>query len=100
MANQKKLNQKTVTVGLAVALIFVLLGVFIFSNAMETLDVKAEELGMQEHPIFEAPFADYNIAGNNSIWVTLFVAIVSTLLLFVTGLVVAKIIHKRKVAIK
>ena len=93
----KKRNQKTIIVGLAVALVFVLLGVFVFSFAMETLDAKAEQLGQEEHPIYEAPFADYNIAGNTNIWVTLAVAIAATLLLFVAGLAVAKIIHKRRV---
>ncbi len=96
MAHQKKLNQKTVIVGLTVALIFVLLGVFVFSYAMETLDAKAEQLGVEEHPIYEAPLSDYNLAGNENQWVTLLIAITSTLLLFVAGLAVAKLISKKK----
>ena len=56
-------NQKTIIVGLAVSLIFVLLGVFVFSYAMETLDVKAEELGAEENPIYEPPLPDYTIPG-------------------------------------
>ncbi len=71
MATIKKLNQKTLIVGLTVALIFVLLGVFVFSYAMETLDAKAEQLGAQEQPIYEAPFSDYNLAGNDSQWVSI-----------------------------
>ena len=35
-------NQKTIIVGLTVAIIFVMIGVFFLSYAMETLDVKAE----------------------------------------------------------
>ncbi len=97
MANHsKKLNQKTLIVGLTVALFFVILGVFCFSYALETLDVKAEELGLQEQPIYEAPLADYTIAGIDNQWVTLLVGIASTLLLFVAGLGVAKLINKKK----
>ncbi len=98
MANNKKLNQKTLIVGLTVALIFVVLGVFCFSYALETLDVKAEELGLQEQPIYEAPFADYTISGLESEWVTLLIGVISTLLLFVAGFGVAKILSKKKKA--
>jgi len=96
MAQKKNRNQITVIVGLTVALIFVLLGVFVFSYAMETLDAKAEQLGVEEHPIYEAPLYDYNLAGNENQWVTLLIAITSTLLLFVAGLAVAKLINKKK----
>ena len=94
MANKKE-NQKTVIVGLTVALVFVLLGVFVFSYGMETLDVKAEELGMEEQPIYEAPFPDYSIAGLENEWGTLIVGLASTLLLFVAGFGIAKVLKKR-----
>ena len=57
----KKLNQKTLIIGLAAALVCVVLGVFVFAYAMETLDVKAEQLGASEQPIYSAPFADYTL---------------------------------------
>jgi len=63
---------------------------------METLDAKAEQLGVEENPIYEAPLSDYNLAGNENQWVTLLIAITSTLLLFVVGLAVAKLISKKK----
>jgi hypothetical protein len=66
MANHKKMNQKTIAIGLAAALTFVILGVFVFSYALETFDVKAEELGAQEQQIWTAPFKDYTIAGSES----------------------------------
>jgi len=94
MANKKE-NQKTVIVGLTVALVFVLLGVFVFSYGMETLDVKAEELGMEEQPIYEAPFPDYSIAGLENEGGTLIVGLASTLLLFVAGFGIAKVLKKR-----
>ena len=40
-----------------------MIGVFFFSYAMETLDVKAEQLGAEEQPIYEPPFPDYSIVG-------------------------------------
>ena len=96
MANHKKMNQKTIAIGLAAALTFVILGVFVFSYAMETFDVKAEELGAQEQQIWTAPFKDYTIAGSESQWIALIVGIVATLLLFAAGIGVAKLIRKKK----
>jgi amino acid transporter len=96
MANLKRVNQKTVIIGLTVALVFVVLGVFLFSYANETFDVKAEELGAEEHPIYEPPFPDYSIVGFENEWGALLIGITSTLLLFVAGLVVAKILSKKK----
>lgn len=88
-------NQKTIIVGLAVSLIFVLLGVFVFSYAMETLDVKAEELGAEENPIYEPPLPDYTIPGMENELGSLLLGIAGTLLLFVAGFAVAKILKKK-----
>ncbi len=49
----KKTNQKTIIIGLTVALIFVLVGVFVLSYSMETLDKQAEQLGAEEKPVYE-----------------------------------------------
>lgn len=95
MANSSK-NRKTLIVGLTAALIFVVLGVFVFSYAMETLDVKAQELGAQEQPVYQPPFPDYNILGLGSQWSALIVGIAGTLLLFVVTFGVAKLLKKRK----
>jgi ABC-type antimicrobial peptide transport system permease subunit len=96
VAINKKRNQKTLIIGLAAAIIFVILGVFVFSFAMETLDVKAEQLGAQEQSIWTAPFKDYTIAGSDSQWIALIVGIAATLLLFIAGIGTAKIIRKKK----
>ena len=93
-------NQKTIILGLAVAIIFVLIGVLFLSYAMETLDVKAEQLGAEEQPIYEPPFADYSIAGMDSTTGGLVIGIVGTLLLFAAGLIVAKVLNKKKSWIK
>ena len=89
-------NQKTVIVGLAICVIFVLLGVFVFSYAMETLDVKAEELGAEEEPIYEAPLPDYTIPGLDNEAGAILLGVLSTLLLFVAGFAVAKLLSKKK----
>ena len=96
MANIKKLNQKTLIVGLAVAIIFVIVGVFVFSYAMETLDVKAEQLGAEEQPVYEPPFPDYSIIGFENEWGNLVLGIASTLLLFAVAFGVAKLLNKKK----
>ena len=95
MAN-KKSSQKTMMTGLSVALIFVLVGVFIFSSSMETLDKQAEQMGAQEQSIYEPPFPDYVLPGVNNVWGALLIGIAGTLLLFVTGLGAAKVLHMKK----
>jgi ABC-type phosphate transport system permease subunit len=89
-------NQKTIIVGLVVALIFVLVGTFVFSYSMETLDKQAEQLGAEEKPVYEPPFPDYSIGGLDNVWGALIIGIASTLLLFIVGFGVAKILNKKK----
>lgn len=88
-------NQKTIIIGIGISLIFVLLGVFVFSYAMETLDVKAEELGAEENPIYEPPLPDYTIPGWEDEWGSLLLGVASTLLLFIAGIGVAKLLKKK-----
>jgi ABC-type phosphate transport system permease subunit len=92
----KKTSQKTILIGLAVAMIFVLVGVFVLSYSFETLDKQAGKLGAEEKPVYNPPFADYNIPGLDNVWGALIVGVVGTLLLFVLGLTVAKLMHKKK----
>jgi protein-S-isoprenylcysteine O-methyltransferase Ste14 len=93
---KKKTSQKTILIGLAVAMIFVLVGVFVLSYSMETLDKQAEQLGAQENPVYNPPFPEYTIPGIDSVWGALLIGIAGTLLLFVTSLGVAKLMHKKK----
>jgi hypothetical protein len=93
-------NNKTILAGLAFALIFVVVGVFILSYAQETLDVKADELGAQEQSIWTAPFADYTVAGSSNQWVALAVGVAATLLIFAVAIGAAKVFKKKKVAQK
>lgn len=96
MATPKKSNKKLVLFGLAAALVFVILGTFVLSYAYETFDMKAEELGAEEHPIFEAPFADYTIGGSDNQLVALIVGVAGTFLLFIAGIAVAKLFQKKR----
>jgi ABC-type phosphate transport system permease subunit len=96
MATSIKRNQKTLLIGLVVALIFVLVGVFIFSYSMETLDKQAEQLGVEEKPVYNPPFADYNIPGLDNVWGALVIGIVGTLMLFIVGLGAAILLNKKK----
>ena len=89
-------NQKTIIIGLTIAIIFVMIGVFFLSYAMETLDVKAEQLGAEEQPIYEPPFPDYSIIGIDNVWGALIIGLAGTLLLFIVGFGVAKILNKKK----
>jgi hypothetical protein len=89
-------TKKTIVIVLTIAMIFVLVGVFVLSFSFETLDKQAEKMGAQENPIYEAPFADYNIPELDNTWGALIVSVVGTLLLFGLGVIVAKIVRKKK----
>jgi hypothetical protein len=95
MATNKK-THKTLIIGLAVAMTFVLVGVFVLSYSMETLDKQAEQLGAEEHPVYEPPFPDYAIPGVENVWGALAIGITGTLLLFGAGLAAAKLMHMKK----
>ena len=89
-------TKKTILIVLTIAMIFVLVGVFVLSFSFETLDKQADKMGAKENPIYKAPFADYNIPGLDNTWGALIVGVVGTLLLFGLGLLVAKIVRKKK----
>ena len=74
-------TKKTILIVLTLAMIFVLVGVFVLSFSFETLDKQADKMGAKENPIYEAPFADYNIPGLDNTWGALIVGVVGTLLL-------------------
>ncbi len=95
MKKSKKLNQKTILIGLSVALILVILGVFCFSYALETLDLKASEIGLEEQHIYDPPFPDYNRIGFENKWSNLVISIASTILLFIVAFAVAKLLSKK-----
>jgi hypothetical protein len=97
LAIQKKnTSHKTLLIGLAVAMVFVLVGVFVLSYSFETLDKQAGQLGAEEKPIYNPPFADYNIPGLDNVWGALIIGVVGTLLLFGAGLGVAKLMRRKK----
>ncbi|MDR2707667.1 MAG: hypothetical protein LBB87_02840 [Nitrososphaerota archaeon] len=96
MQKSKKLNQKTMLIGLSLALILVILGVFCFSYALEALDLKASELGIEEQPIYDPPFPDYNLSGSENKWSNLVIGIASTFLLFMVAFAVAKVLSKKR----
>ena len=89
-------TKKTILIVLTVAMIFVLVGVFVLSYSFETLDKQAGKLGSEEKPVYHAPFADYNVPRLDNVWGALIVGVVGTLLLFALGLIVAKIVRKKK----
>ena len=96
LLKNKKSNKKTVIVGLIVALIFVILGVFCFSYALEMLDLKAGELGLTERPIYDPLFPDYSFPKLEGQWGDLLIGVIFTLLLFVVAFAVAKMLSKKR----
>lgn len=93
----KNLDRNTIVIGIALAVIFVILGNFVFSYALETLDVKAEELEVVGENILDAPFPEYTIPGFENEWGGILLGIVATLAIFVVTLGVASLLKKKKI---
>ena len=94
--HDRKSVRKIIMTGLLVAVVFAIVGAFILSYSMETLDKQADKLGVQEKPIWNAPFADYNIPGLQNGLGTLIVGVGGVCLLFVVTLVVANLLKKKQ----
>jgi hypothetical protein len=73
-----------------------MIGAFFLSYALETLDVQADKLGAQEHPIYKPPLPDYIIPGLDNPWATALLGIMSTLLIFAIAFALAKLLKKNK----
>ena len=93
----KKNNKKLLAIGLSLAVIFVVVGVLVFSYANETLDVQAENLGVQDQSTYSAPFPDYTIAGFNNALGNILLGIASTFVVFGVTFGVAKLLKNSKV---
>jgi len=92
----KNLDRNTIVLGLAVAVIFVIVGNFVFAYAMETLDVKAEELEVTGKNVLDAPFPDYVIPGFENEWGGILLGVVAMLAIFVVTLGIANLLKKKK----
>ena len=77
-------------------MIFVLVGVFVLSYSFETLDKQAGKIGDRRKTHLSCTVCGYNIPGLENTWGLLIVGVFGTLGLFCLGLVVAKIVHKKK----
>ena len=95
----KNLDRNTIVIGIALAVIFVILGNFVFSYALETLDVQAEELEVVGENILHAPFPEYTIPGFENEWGGILLGIVATLAIFVVTLGVASLLKKKKIGV-
>lgn len=91
----KNLDRNTILVGLALAVIFVVIGNLVFAYAMETLDVKAEELEVTGENILDAPFPEYVIPGFENEWGGILLGVVATLAIFVVTLGIANLLKKK-----
>lgn len=83
---------REVVVGLLAAAVFVLLGTYFFAYSLETLDVKAEQLGVEGHTLLHVPFPEYTVPGIESDTVNLVLGLASTLLIYLVGYGAAKLI--------
>ena len=96
----QKSNKRAILIGLAAALIFVALGTFVFSYAMETLDVAAEDLGASSQTIITAPLPEYVVPGfEENLLVNLMLGTISTIGIFGVAYGIGKLLTKRKLSV-
>jgi ABC-type molybdate transport system permease subunit len=91
----KKNERNLIITGLALAVLFVILGTFIFAASSETLDVQAEKLGVTGENIVPAPFPEYTLPGFENVWGGAMLGIASTLGIFGVTLAVANLLKKK-----
>lgn len=82
--------------GVFVAAVFVALGTFVFSESIETLDVKAEELGFEGFNLLPAPFPEYAVPGLEDPVVNFLLGIVSVVLVLAVSFAVGKLLTSGK----
>ena len=85
-------NKKWLLTGMVVAAVLVAMGTFVFSESIETLDVKAEELGFEGFSLLPAPFPEYAIPGLEDPLVNFLLGFVSVLLVLIVAFGVYKIL--------
>jgi hypothetical protein len=96
MMNLSRKDKKMLAVGLTLAVVFVVVGVFIFSYSMETLDVQAEKLGAKDASVYQAPFPDYVFLGLDNEVGNILLGVFSTLAIFGVTYGVATLMKKSR----
>lgn len=96
-AKKERDVKRFVAIGLALSIIFVVVGTLFLSYAMETLDVMAEELGIFGENLLASPFPEYVVLGyEDNVPVSIALGVASTLLLFGVAWGVGKVLVERK----
>ncbi|MCX8182415.1 MAG: hypothetical protein N3D12_04795 [Candidatus Methanomethyliaceae archaeon] len=85
---------KWILCGLMSALVFVLLGTFVFYESNETLDMVAERLGVIGENLLTAPFPEYTFPWFDSVWVSLMLGMISTIIIFTITYGIGKLLAK------
>lgn len=86
----KRSDKKGLFAGLVIAAVLVALGTFFFSESVETLDVKAEELGLEGFSLLPAPFPEYAVPGMEDPLVTFLLGVFSVVLVLVVAFAVGR----------
>ncbi len=86
----KRSDKKGIFAELALAAVLVALGTFVFSESVETLDVKAEELGLEGFSLLPAPFPEYSVPGMEDPLMTFLLGLSSVVLVLVVAFMVGR----------
>ncbi len=99
MSRNDHSNKKVLLAGVILAAVLVALGTFVFSESIETLDVKAEELGFEGFSLLPAPFPEYTMPGFEDPLVNYLLGVFSVLIVLVATFAIGKLLsssHKLK----
>lgn len=88
----KRWDRRGLLAGLVAASVLVALGTFVFSESIETLDVKAEELGFEGLSLLPAPFPEYTVPGLEDPVVNFLLGVISVVIVLVVAFAVGKLL--------
>ncbi|MCX8191972.1 MAG: hypothetical protein N3F06_04110 [Nitrososphaerales archaeon] len=88
---------RMIVTGIAVSVVFVLIGGLWLYESAETFDKLAELFGAEEQPIYRPPLPDYEIPGleGNKV-ANIIVGVLSTLFVLGTTLIIGKVLGIRR----
>ncbi|MEM3438009.1 MAG: PDGLE domain-containing protein [Nitrososphaerales archaeon] len=94
-------ENRMILIGIIISVIFVLIGCIYLSSSQETLDKVAEEFGLSESLLWEAPLPDYELRGlEGNLFINLAIGIISTFVIFALTFTIGKILREKKEYVK
>ncbi|HID17447.1 TPA: hypothetical protein EYP26_04045 [Candidatus Bathyarchaeota archaeon] len=90
-------SKRMLVIGLAISVVFVVIGCALLATSAETLDEIAEKLGASETSFWNPPIPDYELPGfEGNVIVNIMIGVLFTLLVFAAALGAGEALRRRK----